>query len=152
MMTKRIFALAMTAIFFISVTATAQFRDIPKEVQQTFERQYPMATQVEFKDQLVRIDVQFILDSNRYVAMYSNKGVWKETDKDWSFDQLPEDVQSGFEKSKYADDEWDVKETVVVYLPGGGEQYRIKVEKNELQKKYLFFNKKGRLIRDSITL
>jgi hypothetical protein len=151
-MTKRFFATALAATFFISLTATAQIRDIPKEVQQTFERQYPMATQVEFKDQLVRIDVQFILDSNRYVAMYSNKGVWKETDKEWSFDQLPEDVQSGFEKSKYADDEWDVKETVVVYLPGGGEQYRIKVEKNELQKKYLFFNKKGRLIRDSITL
>jgi hypothetical protein len=151
-MTKRFFATALAATFFISLTATAQIRDIPKEVQQTFERQYPMATQVEFKDQLVRIDVQFILDSNRYVAMYSNKGVWKETDKEWSFDQLPEDVQSGFEKSKYADDEWDVKETVVVYLPGGGEQYRIKVEKNELQKKYLFFKKKGRLIRDSITL
>jgi len=144
--------MALAAIFFISLTATAQIRDIPKEVRQTFERQYPMATQVEFKDQLIRIDVQFILDSNRYVAMYSNKGVWKETDKEWSFEQLPEDVQSGFEKSKYADDEWDVKETVVVYLPGGGEQYRIKVEKNELQKKYLFFNKKGRLIRDSITL
>lgn len=151
-MAKRIFASLLVATLFFTFSATAQLRDLSKEVQETFERQYPMATQVNFKDQLVRVDVQFVLDSNRMVAMYSNKGVWKETNTEWSFEQLPADVKTGFEKSKYSDAEWDVKETIIVTLPGGAEQYRIKVAKNEIQKRYLFFNKKGRLIRDSITL
>jgi hypothetical protein len=31
-------------------------------------------------------------------------------------------------------------------------RYRLKVEKNDLQKKYLFFDKNGRLLKDSITI
>lgn len=139
-----------TALLFNN--AQAQLREIPKEVQEAFQRQYPMATHVDFKDQLVRVDVQFVLDSVHMTATYSNKGIWKQTDKASSFDMLPADVQSGFEKSKFADPEWKVKEVAIVDLPGGAEQFRIKVEKNDLQKKYLFFNKKGRLLRDAITL
>jgi len=84
------------------------------------------------------------------IASYSNKGVWKETQKAWDFEKLPAEVKDGFDKSKYADRE--VKETVVIYLPGGGEQYRILARKNDIEKKYLFFNPKGRLLRTSVTL
>jgi hypothetical protein len=37
-------------------------------------------------------------------------------------------------------------------LPNNEVRYRIKVEKNDVQKKYLFFDRNGRLIRDSLTI
>jgi hypothetical protein len=37
-------------------------------------------------------------------------------------------------------------------MPGNEERIRIKVEKGELTKRYLFFNKQGRLVKESFTL
>lgn len=138
------------ALILTSLFSEAQIREIPKAVEETFTNQYKEATNVEYRDQLVRVDVHFELDGEVMIASYTNKGVWKETQKAWDFEKLPEDVADGFEKSKYADRE--VTETVVLYLPGGITQYRLLAKKNDIEKKYLFFNEKGRLLRTSLTL
>jgi hypothetical protein len=96
------------------------------------------------------VDVSFIQDGESMIASYTNKGLWKETQKEWSFDKLPDEVKIGFEKSKYADR--DVTETIVLYLPGDIIQYRVRTKKNDVEKKYLYFNPKGRLLRESVTL
>ena len=64
--------------------------------------------------------------------------------------KLPDDVKDGLEKSRYAD--WDIEDLILLYLPGGIEQYRIKAKKSDVKKKYLYFNPKGRLLRESVTL
>lgn len=127
-----------------------QLREIPKAVEETFAKQYNGATNVDYSDQLVRVDVYFELNGEKMIASYSNKGAWKGSEKEWSFDKLPEEVKDGFSKSKYADRE--VEETKILYLPGGAEQYRIKAKKSDIEKKYLYFNPKGRLLRESVTL
>lgn len=144
------FLILLTLLTGLLTTTQAQIRDIPKAVEETFTNQYKGATGVEYKDQLVRVDVHFELEGEQMIASYSNKGVWKETQKAWEFEKLPQEVKDGFDKSKFADR--DVDETVVIYLPGGTEQYRILAKKNNVEKKYLFFNPKGRLLRTSITL
>ena len=146
-MARFIFIIAMT--LFVS-TSFAQIRDIPKEVTDNFGAQYPTAEKVEFKDNLVNVQVNFVLNGETMQATYSNKGVWKNTEKEWNYDQLSDEIKSGFEKSKYA--EWKVVETKIVYQPGGTEIYRIKAEKNDVNKRNLFFNKSGRLMDDDITL
>ena len=128
----------------------AQIREIPKAVRETFANQYPKAENAEFKDQLVKVDVSFELDGAKMLASYTNKGDWRGTEKEYAFDSLASEIKDGFEKCKYSD--WDKEETAVLYLPGGGMQYRVKVKKSDLQKKYLYFNGKGRLLRESITL
>lgn len=138
-------------LVILSVTSFAQVRKIPAAVTTAFEKQYPTARDVEYRDMLASIHVHFVQDSAKMTAKYSAKGEWKETEKEWSFEQLPSEVQDGFHKSKYAD-EWKVTETAIIYSPGGLVTYRLKVEKNDLQKKYLFFNQKGRLLRDSLTI
>lgn len=140
----------MLAMIFTTGSAFAQIREIPKAVEETFSNQYKGATNIDYQDQLVHVDVQFELEGEKMVATYSNKGVWKETRKAWAFDKLSTEVQDGFKKSKYADRE--IEETTVIYLPGGSEQYRLKAKKSGVEKKYLFFNDKGRLIRDAITI
>jgi hypothetical protein len=148
-MKKRLISLAVCLTFIYGV-AFSQIREIPKAVEETFANQYKGASDIDFKDQLVRVDVHFELDGEQMIASYTNKGLWKETQKEWSFVKLPEEVKNGFEKSKYADRE--IEDVIILYLPGGIEQYRLKAKKNGVEKKYLYFNPKGRLLRESVTL
>lgn len=144
------FLLSAFAILFSFTLTFAQVREIPKAVEETFTGQYPGASNIEYKDKLVSVDVSFNMNDEHLVASYTNKGVWKETWKDWTYEKLSPEVQDGFKKSKYADREVD--EVIVIYLPGGGEQYRLRARKNDVQKNYLYFNPKGRLLRTAVTI
>ncbi|MET0637185.1 MAG: PepSY-like domain-containing protein [Chitinophagaceae bacterium] len=146
---KKLSLLSLVTLFAVTFSF-AQVREIPKAVEETFTRQYPGASDIEYKDKLVNVDVSFNLDGDHMVASYTNKGVWKESWKDWTYDKLPPSVQDGFKKSKYADREVD--EVIVIYLPGGGEQYRLRARKNDVQKSYLYFNPRGRLLRTALTI
>lgn len=151
MLRHRFACLAFAAL--ITVTASAQLGKIPVAVTAAFSRQYTTAQQVSYKDNISDYSVQFLLDSNKMTAHYNSKGVWKGSEKDVSFEQLSTEVKDGFSKSKYAD--WKVSGATVLYLSekaGGGEHYRIKVVKGDIQKKYLYFNRIGRLVRDAITI
>lgn len=138
-------------LFLVTVAQSfAQLREIPKIVRENFAQQYPMATDVDFDDDLFDVNVEFTLDGEKMTAEYSNKGIWRHTEKKWNLDKAPEAVKDGFKKSKYADRE--VREVVMIYYPGNIIQYRIKTEKSALEKKYLYFNPEGRLLRESITI
>jgi hypothetical protein len=141
----------LSAVLFFGLGSFAQIRKTPAAVADAFEKQYPNASKVQYEDNLINIQVHFVSDSGRMVAKYGSDGEWKETDREFSYDSLPAEVKSGFEKSKYSV-EWKVKETSIIYLPHNEIQYRIKVQKNDIQKKYLFFDESGRLIRDSVTI
>ena len=146
---SRISALLITLVIG-SVMLNAQVTSIPDQAKENFFKQYPDAKNIEWQNDVVNVNVRFEQDSNYMNAEYNNKGIWKRTLKDWSFDKLPSDVKEGFSKSKYAGRE--VQETKVLYLPGYVIQYRIKVEKTDLEKKYLFFNGDGRLVRSTVAL
>ena len=138
------------SLLFLSSQSFSQVTKIPPSAKENFARQYPSAQQVNWDNDLINVNARFELNGERMNAEYNNKGIWKKTEKSWTYDKLPEAVKDGFIKSKYADR--GVTETVIVYLPAEVEQYRLKVERNDLQKKYLFFNKDGRLIREAITI
>ena len=145
----RQYLLMITGFILFSITSIAQDDKVPGQVKETFTNQYPNAQDVVYKDNLVNVMVNFTLNGDKMIANYTKKGVWKYSEKDWAFDQLPDNVKDGFHKSKFSD--WDVEETRIVYRPGGMERYRVKVKKNDVQKKYLFFNKDGQLVEDNIT-
>ena len=148
-MTGKIVSL-LIAIFFVSFTSFAQIRKVPLEVTTAFSKQYPAAENVSYKDNLKSFNVHFKLNGDAMIAKYNAKGEWKETEKIIELSTIPTTVKEGLEKSKYWD--WETEEVSVIDHPSGTEQYRIKVVKNEIQKKYLFYNKSGRLIRDAITI
>ena len=127
-----------------------QIREIPKAVEESFKEKYSGATNVRYNDQLISVDVSFELNGEKMLASYTNKGVWKGTIRPATFEKLPVDVKDGFQKSKYADR--TVDEARVLDLPNDSTQYRILVRKSDLEKKYLFFNSTGRLLRESLTL
>jgi hypothetical protein len=135
---------------FLSFFSFAQVREIPAAVKETFGTQYPEASEVTYEDNLVNVLVHFQLKGENMTASYNNKGRWKETEQYWSYDKLPDVVKDGFQKSKFAD--WKVIDANILYRPGGADRYRIKAEKNDIQKKYIYFNKSGRLVDDDITI
>lgn len=144
------FSLLLILFSLFAIAAFSQVTSIPPAAKESFAKQYPDAQNVNWDNDVINVNVHFELNEEKMNAEYSNKGIWKSTLKDWSFEKLPAEIKDGFQKSKYADRE--VEETKILYLPGGVEQYRIKAKKNGVEKKYLFFNTKGRLLRDAIAL
>jgi Putative beta-lactamase-inhibitor-like, PepSY-like len=144
------FSLLLALCCIVNSKAFSQVTSVPAAAKENFAQQYPAAQHVDWDNDVVNVSVRFELDGEKMNASYSNKGIWKNTFKDWTYEKLSPAVQDGFKKSKYADR--DVTDVKVIYYPGGVEQYRLKVEKNDLEKKYLYFNTKGRLLRESITL
>ena len=138
------------SILLSSSAGYAQITSIPELAKENFFKQYPDAKNVQWQNDVVNVNVRFEQDSNSLNAEYNNKGIWKWTLKDWTFDKLTTDIKDGFSKSKYASRQ--LLEVKMLYLPGYVIQYRLKVEKNDIERKFLFFNTDGRLVRTTVAL
>ena len=142
--------LTILLVIGVVVAGTAQFRKIPSDVTDAFRKKFPNAEKVAWKDKLSSFQASFIMDDDQYTASFSSSGDWEETDRKSSYDELPDDVKDGFEKSKYA--EWKPGDVYVVEKRDEDISYRIFVKKSSLQKKYLYFSSEGQLLRDALTL
>ena len=142
--------LFLMILLVISSRGNAQVTSIPEQAKENFFKQYPDAKNVQWENDVVNVNARFEQDSSKMNAEYSNKGIWKRTLKDWDYDKLTTDVKDGFEKSKYAGNQ--VLDVKVLYLPGYVIQYRVKVAKNNVERKFLFFNTEGRLIRTTVAI
>ena len=148
---KAMFAILITVSLSIAASSTyAQLRKIPAEVTDAFKAKYPNSNAVEWKDKLKVFQVNFEMKDEDYQARFNSKGEWQETEKFIERKKLSSDVNDGFNKSKYSD--WEVKEVSFIEKKDGTEQYRILVKKSDIEKKYLFFNESGKLVKDSITI
>jgi hypothetical protein len=149
---KKLFYVFLSSAFILllSNNSFAQIRKIPAEVTSSFTEKYPQAELVEWRDKLTGFTASFSVDSIDYLASFSNKGEWESTEIGIEQSDLPEVVQDGFEKSKYAD--WTVNEIRKIELPDDVLQYTIQVERSDINKRNLYFSSKGRMLRDKITL
>ena len=136
----------------LSLNVSAQSSDeVEASVKEDIMERYPGIEEFTLQNQLVRVIAEFELRDTSYSMVYSSKGKWQHTIYAIDPDDLPEEVMNGFDKSKYAVD-WEITTAEVYDTPAKGVQYRVTVEKNQFQKKYLYFNEKGRLVRDALTL
>jgi hypothetical protein len=137
-------------IFFCTVfIAGAQMGKIPAKVTDAFATLYPHASHVEWKEKLEHFQAKFQLNGCTITADFSSKGEWEGSERELSFEQLPDEVQSGFLKSKYA--ERRRTDACEIQQLGKPLQYRISVEKSSIQKK-LYFDVNGKLLKESMTL
>jgi hypothetical protein len=145
-----LFALLCPMLFFGA--AHAQIRKIPGEVTDAFKNQYPHASGASWSDKLSNFQVDFTMNNGVYMAKYDSKGVWKSTEQTITAAQLPGAVRDGFSKSIYATKDWEIKEYIIVTMPGNVLKYRILVRKNAIDKKYLYFDSGGKMIDETTTL
>ncbi|MGH2645395.1 MAG: PepSY-like domain-containing protein [Chitinophagaceae bacterium] len=147
-----------TALFFLFVlggflifqSAEAQMKDVPAPVKDAFTQQYPHADSANYENRLVFVLVHFYQKDSASTAKYTSKGIWQWTETAMPFSSLPETIQDGFNKSKYLG--WQVDHTYLVNLPGNLTRYKLQIEKSAIQKRNLFFNTRGRMISDNITM
>jgi hypothetical protein len=142
--------LAVCFVVGLYSTAAAQVRKVPATVTEAFRTKYPMATNIEWRDRLSGFTATFDLENTHYEARFTNKGLWQQTENKVEEKDIPEAVMDGFKKSKYA--EWTIDNAYKIQIPGEKIQYRVQIEKNDIQKKNLLFSSEGRLISDKITL
>lgn len=143
--------LAATILFGIGrYAAFAQLRSIPAAVTEAFKNKYPDAEKVEWHDKITVFMASFKRDSIEFDARFNSKGEWQSTEHEIALEDVPAAVTDGFHKSKFAD--WTLDKAVLIELPGNTFQYRLLVEKSDIQKKNLLFNTDGRLLKDSVTL
>jgi hypothetical protein len=145
---KKTFLLVL--FFAVAVFANAQLRKIPADVTDAFSTRYPHAEKVEWKDKLHYFEASFELNGSIVSASFSSKGEWERSERQLNFEQLPNEVKDGFLKSKYAERQknaaYEVQEL------GKPLQYRINVQKSGLEKKNLYFDINGKLLKEAITL
>ena len=128
----------------------AQIRKVPAAVTEAFKARYPNTKNVEWKDKITGFQVNYDMDGVKYESKFSNKGEWLQTEKEVGEDALPAEVKDGYSKSKFTD--WQLKSATWVQSKDNGVQYRLFVRKNDIEKKYLYFDKKGKLVKDVITI
>ena len=140
----------LVASFAIQM-AVAQIRKIPSEVTNAFAAKYPEAKDVEWKDNMSNFSARFMsANSTKCEASFNGKGKWQSTEEILQETALPAEVKDGFSKSKYSDRE--VTEVVKIQKNEGETRYRLLVKKNNVEKKYLYFNEGGKLVKESVTL
>lgn len=138
------------SLLVITGMASAQFRKVPAEVTNAFNMSYPNAKNVTWKSGFTSYEASFEWEGDAAVAKYTNKGEWKETERVRKFDSLNEEIKDGFRKSKYAD--WEMGEIKEQREKDKETLFRIYVRKSGLNKRYLYFNADGKLVKDSMTL
>lgn len=143
-----------TFLFFlfssVAFFSDAQLRKIPADVTDAFAARYPHATRVEWKDKLQYFEATFQLNGCTISADFSSKGDWEGSERLMDFDALPDEVKDGFEKSKYAD--WQKNSVYEIQDLGKPLEYRVNVHKSGIQKKNLYFDINGKLLKESMTL
>jgi hypothetical protein len=132
-------------------TADAQVRKVPAEVTEAFRQKYPTAMNVEWRDRLSGFTATFDQDKVHYEAKFTNKGFWQSTENKMPEGELSPAIKDGFQKSKYSE-EWTIKQVYKIALREDKTQYRLEIQKNDIQKKQLYFDSTGRMLRDNITL
>lgn len=135
---------------FIFLFTNAQIRKIPADVTEAFKARYPHAERVSWKDELRSFEAQFTLNNYQISANFNSDGDWLHSDRKMKYEELPENVKDGLQKSKYTD--WEVCSVFEITRSTEPLQFRILVKKSGVQKKYLYFNANGKLSRESLTL
>ena len=91
----------LLTLFSVScLNGIAQVTSVPEQAKENFFKQYPDAKNIQWQNDVVNVNVRFEVDDDKMNAEYNNKGIWKSTLKDWTFDKLTADVKEGFQKSK----------------------------------------------------
>ena len=148
---KRILVLGCMVLGAVAFnSSTAQLRKVPAAVTETFKEKYPDTKNVEWKDKLSVFQASYDVDDVRYTSKFNSKGEWLQTEKEIDEATLPAEVKEGFGKSKFTD--WELKTVTRIENKDNQFQYRLLVKKSGVEKKYLYFNGEGKLVKDTITI
>jgi len=130
----------------ISMLCQAQVRPAPSEVTSSFNKMFPEASDVQWRDKIINFAAFFKINGVQCEAKFSPTGSWISTEKAIQWDSLPPIVTDSLKSCKYAD--WKGMSAYILQLSGGKTQYHVVVTKSDLGRKLLIFSSNGQLLAD----
>ncbi|WP_447641050.1 MULTISPECIES: PepSY-like domain-containing protein [Chitinophagaceae] len=150
-MFKKVCTVLFALSFFLIGQTQAQFRKIPSVVTNAFNKKYPEAKDVSWKDKITSFQATFTQDDIETAAWFSSDGSWKQTEVTVPIKEIPSLIRDKIQKSKYAN--WDIKDAVRVQKPDNGVQYRISLSgESILDKRVLIYSEDGELLKSAMSL
>ena len=137
-------------LFSVVLLSSAQIGKIPAEVTDAFAARYPHATKVEWRDKPGYYQASFQLNGQHITADFSSGGAWQRSERVLNYNDLPDEVQDGFQKSKFSD--WNKNWIIESQESGKPLEYRMNIQKTGLKKKNLYFDVNGKLLKETIAL
>ncbi|MCW3088147.1 MAG: hypothetical protein JWQ78_1533 [Sediminibacterium sp.] len=147
-MNKIILLLLMFAWLFAAMASdNHKNKGIPPAVLSSLHAKYPDAGQPTWIIGTAGIfAARFYNQGAAYTARFNYKGEWLDEVKKVSFGDLRSNVRNAFSQSKFA--AWHAYEVNAIQAKDKDVEYRILINNNN-QKKYLFFDAKGQLKKET---
>jgi hypothetical protein len=129
---------------------SAQVKTVPSSVIKIFKTKYPGATKVAWLNNTDSYAARFYYGTNPCTARFDSKGEWLDETKKVSFGDLRTNIKNAFSQSKFAS--WQAHEVEAIQEKNKEVQYRILIRNSDLQKKYIYFDSKGQLTKEVLTM
>ena len=149
-MKKLIVILASAILLFSMNSSQAQIGKVPSNVTEAFKVKYADTKNVEWKDKVSYYQVNFEMGGEKYESKFNSKGEFLGSEKVIEKEKVPAPVADGFAKSKFS--HWEVKSVTWIEKKDASIQYRYFIRKSGVEKKYLTFNDKGKLVKEAVTI
>ena len=149
-MKKLIVILTAAFVLFSMNSIQAQFSKVPSETTEAFKKKYADTKNVEWKDKVSYFLASFDMNGEKYESKFNSKGEFLGSEKGIEKEAAPAEVKDGFAKSKFSD--WEVKSVTWIEKKDASIEYRYFIRKSGVEKKYLTFNDKGKLVKEAITI
>jgi hypothetical protein len=133
----------LIALTSVTIKGIGQIKPKPPEVTDAFNKMFPEARNVEWRDKIDNFSAFFNIKDAKCEAKFGKTGNWISTEEAIQEDSLPAAVRDGLKISKYAD--WREKASYILQLSGGVTRYHIVVTKIDSGQKVLVFDQNGQL-------
>lgn len=144
-------------LFLLSVVCTGlykqglgQAKTTPLPVTSNFASMFPNAKNIEWRDKVSDYQVFFVTDNSKCEAKYSPAGKWISTEKQIKNDSIPAAIKASLKSGKYTD--WTIQSAYELNFSDQPVQYHIRVTKNDMPNKILFFDKSGQMLKENLSM
>ena len=149
-MNKFILTLLMIA-WLCAAMASDTAKIIPGGVTSSFKTRYPDATHVSWLSNGGNYAARFYSRGEPCTARFNKQGEWLDETKKLSFGDLRNNVRNAFSQSKFAS--WHAHEVNAIQSKDKKEvEYRILILNDNAEKKYIYYDAKGQLTKQELTL
>ncbi len=138
--------LLLVGFNLVSILSLGQSRPTPVEVTNTFNKMFPNASDLQWKDKIINFSAFFNIKGSKCEAKFTPAGSWISTEEVIQWDSLPRLVTDSLKSCKYGD--WKGTSAYILQESNGTTQYHVVVTKSDMGRKILFFNASGQLLAD----
>lgn len=147
---KKLLLLLMFCLLLLTVKSISQVKSIPVNVSKAFTAKYPTATQISWLSNTDCYAARFYLRGEPCTAKFAKNGVWLDETQKISYGELGNSVKNGFIQSKFSG--WRAREVNSIREKDKEIEYRILILNNNQEKRYIYFDAKGQIKKEEMTL